>query len=107
MPALNFKKQFSPSVRDGSKLQTIRMKRKHPIKVADKLFLYTGMRTKQHDYCVLPASSEADHRTALEYAQAQLESLWDSTAWEGSPKTVTVTMEIKEEDMPLFDDEEA
>jgi len=60
----------------------------------------------QYDCCILPAESEADHRAALEYAQARLESLWDSTAWDGSPKQVTVTMEIKDGEMPQFDDDE-
>ena len=46
MPALNFQKQFAPDVRSGRKSQTIRAKRKHPIKEGDTLYLYTGMRTK-------------------------------------------------------------
>ncbi|MEE9356892.1 ASCH domain-containing protein [Candidatus Vondammii sp. HM_W22] len=45
MPALNFKKQFAPGVRDHSKRQTIRVMRKHPIRTGDTLYLYTGMRT--------------------------------------------------------------
>ena len=47
MPALNFKKQFMSAVLNGTKCQTIRATRKHPIKVGDALYLYTGMRTKQ------------------------------------------------------------
>ena len=47
MPALNFKTQFAPLVESGKKKQTIRQVRKHPIKVGDTLYLYTGMRTKQ------------------------------------------------------------
>jgi len=47
MPALNFKAQFAEMVADGRKRQTIRAMRKHPIKVGDKLFLYTGMRTRR------------------------------------------------------------
>lgn len=46
MPALNFKKQFQSAVLTGRKAQTIRATRKHPIKAGDKLYLYTGMRTK-------------------------------------------------------------
>ncbi len=46
MPALNFMKQFAPLVENGEKRQTIRKVRKHPIKVGDTLYLYTGMRTK-------------------------------------------------------------
>lgn len=45
MPAINFKKQFSDRVEFGDKKQTIRRKRKRPIKLGDKLYLYTGMRT--------------------------------------------------------------
>ena len=46
MPALNFKKQFAPLIASGKKTQTIRLIRKHPIKKGDKLYLYTGLRTK-------------------------------------------------------------
>ena len=46
MPALNFKKEFSADVRSGKKSQTIRPKRKNPIKPGDPLYLYSGMRTK-------------------------------------------------------------
>ncbi len=46
MPALNFKKRFAPDVEAGRKRQTIRKRRKRPIKVGEKLYLYTGMRTQ-------------------------------------------------------------
>jgi hypothetical protein len=46
MPALSFKKQFAPHIRSRRKRHTIRAKRKRPIKPGDKLYLYTGMRTK-------------------------------------------------------------
>ena len=46
MPALNFKSQFADDVESGRKRQTIRKRRKRPIKVGDPLYLYTGMRTK-------------------------------------------------------------
>lgn len=74
MPALNFKKQFAHAVTLGEKRQTIRAKRKHPIKVGDKLYLYTGMRTKKcvrlrvatcsevHDIKIAEASCWVDGR---------------------------------------------
>lgn len=46
MPLLNFQKQFADAVKSGSKSQTIRAPRKHPIKRGDTLYLYTGLRTK-------------------------------------------------------------
>jgi hypothetical protein len=46
MPSLSFSKQFAAAVESGQKRQTIRAERRHPIKVGDRLFLYTGMRTK-------------------------------------------------------------
>ncbi|HLG35546.1 MAG TPA: ASCH domain-containing protein [Bacteroidia bacterium] len=46
MPALNFQERFALQVQNGTKRQTIRKRRKRPIKIGDKLFLYTGMRTK-------------------------------------------------------------
>mgnify|MGYP001768442570 CR=1 FL=1 len=44
MPALNFQKQFADKVEKGEKRQTIR---KRPFQIGDKLYLYTGQRTKQ------------------------------------------------------------
>lgn len=46
MPALNFSKQFADAVRSGKKTQTIRKPRKRPWQVGDRLYLYTGQRTK-------------------------------------------------------------
>lgn len=48
MPALNFKMQFADKVEKGEKIQTIRATRKRPFRCGDKLYLYTGLRTK---YC--------------------------------------------------------
>ncbi len=45
MPAINFAPQFSEAILDGTKKQTIRPPRKHPIKPGDTLYLYTGLRT--------------------------------------------------------------
>lgn len=45
MPALNFQKQFADKVERGEKRQTIRAMRKHPVKVGDRLYLFTGQRT--------------------------------------------------------------
>ena len=44
MALLGFKKRFAADVRSGKKRQTIRAKRKHPIKVGERLYLYTGLR---------------------------------------------------------------
>jgi hypothetical protein len=46
MAILNFKKRFAPKVKSGKKRQTIRAFRKYPIKVDERLYLYTGLRTK-------------------------------------------------------------
>ena len=46
MPALNYQAQFAPKVESGEKLQTIRARRKRPFKRGDRLYHYTGMRTK-------------------------------------------------------------
>jgi hypothetical protein len=47
MPLLNFKKQFVQKILSGKKKQTIRAMRKRPFRVGDRLYLYTGCRTKQ------------------------------------------------------------
>ena len=46
MGLYNFKKQFVPFIRDGSKRHTIRAKRKYRDKPGDTVHLYTGLRTK-------------------------------------------------------------
>lgn len=45
MPLLGFTK-LKDKLLDGSKTQTIRKPRKHPLKVGDKLFIYWKLRTK-------------------------------------------------------------
>jgi len=46
MPAYNFKKQFKSAVSTGKKCQSIRKPRKRQTVPGDKLYLYSGMRTK-------------------------------------------------------------
>lgn len=48
MPLLNFQSRFAPLVESGEKRQTIRAYRKdgRDPKVGDRLYLYTGARTK-------------------------------------------------------------
>lgn len=60
MPALNFKKEFAEAVRTGQKKQTIRAMRKYPIHKDDKLYLYTGMRTKACEKLGEAVASEVD-----------------------------------------------
>jgi hypothetical protein len=47
MPAYNFQKRFVPMILSLEKSHTIRRRRRYPTKVGDRLYLYTGMRTKQ------------------------------------------------------------
>jgi hypothetical protein len=46
VPALSFSPQFASLVESGQKTQTIRAPRKRPIVWSDRVYLYTGMRTK-------------------------------------------------------------
>lgn len=46
MPLLGFTK-LKEKLLDGTKTQTIRKPRKHPLKVGDKLFIYWKLRTKE------------------------------------------------------------
>lgn len=46
MAILNFQKRFADKVRRGIKQQTIRAFRKYPIEFGERLYLYTGLRTK-------------------------------------------------------------
>lgn len=46
MAILNFKKRFATFVELGIKRQTIRARRRYPIREGEDLFLYTALRTK-------------------------------------------------------------
>jgi len=47
MPAYNFKPQFVEPILNKSKPHTIRMPRKNPTEAGDRIYMYTGLRTKQ------------------------------------------------------------
>jgi hypothetical protein len=64
----------------------------------------TPHENNDYDSAIMPAETEADHRAALEYAKARLESLWDSLACDDGLKAVTI--ELKTGVVPDFDDEE-
>jgi hypothetical protein len=46
MASLNFQARFAPDVQSGKKRQTIRARRKYPIRRGEVLYLYTGLRTQ-------------------------------------------------------------
>ena len=70
MPALNFQKQFVPRIESGEKRMTIRS-RKHPIKEGDRLYLYTGQRTKD---CQKIAESICCRTQSIIISKYQLDS---------------------------------
>jgi len=47
MSLINFDKRFAEAVANGMKQQTIRKRRKRPIEAGDRLYFYTGLRTKE------------------------------------------------------------
>ena len=71
MPALNFKKQFAPHVESGRKRQTIRAYRKdgRDPKPGQRLYLYTGMRTKE---CRKLKEAECKATAPIELGTGQL-----------------------------------
>ncbi len=82
MPALNFQAQFADSVEKGWKRQTVRANRKRPIRVGDRLRLFTGMRTKacrflREERCLLPipVTIEAEESVGL-----RLDGYWQGAA---------------------------
>lgn len=46
MAILNYQKKFAPLVEKGIKRQTIRARRKRPVRVGENLYHYTGLYTK-------------------------------------------------------------
>jgi len=58
MALLGFKNRFASRILDGSKRQTIRKKRKHPIVAGETLHLYTGLRTKNAKKLATPLAKE-------------------------------------------------
>ena len=73
MPILNFKKEFAELVATGKKRQTIRATRKKPITVGDRLYLYTGLRTKGARNIVSPAIAD----THLARINGEMETVFD------------------------------
>lgn len=69
MPAYNFKIQFAPAVKSGQKICTIRRRRKRPTVKGDKLFLYTGTRSK---FCIALKNTTCKKVTPLELIGNQL-----------------------------------
>lgn len=63
----------------------------------------TPYHTNDADYWVGPAETEADHRAALEYAQARLEQAWDQLE-PGMLASVTIERCIGEMPSTDFDD---
>lgn len=47
MPLLGFKNEFADMVQNGIKTQTIRKKRKHPVKAGDRLYCWTNLRNSR------------------------------------------------------------
>lgn len=81
MPAFNFKKQFAPAVKAGTKKQTIRAKRedcRNP-HVDDKLFFYVGQRTKG---CrkLGEAICRTVHQITIDWAGVNVDGSWLSPA---------------------------
>ena len=70
MSALNFKKQFVSKILSGEKRQTIRS-RKRPIKEGERLYLYTGQRTK---HCQKIAESICSRTQNIIISNYQLDS---------------------------------
>lgn len=61
MPAYNFQKQFVPKILDGTKVHTVRRRRKRPTVMGDRLLLYTGMRTKECECIAVTTCVKVEH----------------------------------------------
>ena len=61
MPSLSFQSQFIELIQSGNKRQTIRPIRKNPIKAGDKLYLFTGLRTKKCMKLITPYDSQFEY----------------------------------------------
>lgn len=80
MPILNFKERFVPHIESRRKKHTIRAKRKYPCKVGDKLYLYTGLRTKKaKKISVEECSMVQDIKFDTPYPDAEVILPWDVT----------------------------
>ena len=87
MPALNFQKRFAHLVESGEKCQTIRKHRKDgraTARVGDRLYLYTGMRTRGcrkigEAVCTQTASIVIDDTHAV-FLDHQIQTIPETTA---------------------------
>lgn len=82
MPALNFMQRLAPLVESGEKTHTIRQVRKRPICVGDRLYLYTGMRTK--------ACRKLGEATCIRIQKIAINRLFDLAAGRIDNKSLTL-----------------
>lgn len=84
MPALNFQRRFVLKILGGVKRHTIRAKRKIPIKPGDRLFLFSGMRTKQCERVANVTCSKVE-RIRILVDPRQVQIAWDVTPGRHNP----------------------
>jgi len=82
MPALNFQNRFADQVESGQKRQTIRLQRKRPIVVNDKLYLYTGMRTK---HCRKLGETYCRQVTPIKMGRNYVHLMTEGEPWDMGP----------------------
>ncbi len=111
MALLGYQKRFAEEVMTGVKRNTIRMKRKHPIKPGETLYHYTGLRTK-HSYKLLESKclfvfevtiensdvlfdkSNITDTEVMEHANNFLADLYCTALLIGKPKTKKAALRI-------------
>lgn len=85
MPLLGFTK-LKNKLLDGSKTQTIRKPRKHPIKVGDKLYVYWKLRTKECEKLGEAIITKIEHKSIYELTEEDaikdgFENRYDLIQW--------------------------
>lgn len=73
MPILGFKNRFRDPIEERTKRQTLRSPRKYPIVAGDKLYLYTGLRTK-HSKIIGTATCVSAPEIRLDFENRRVES---------------------------------
>ena len=71
MPLLGFTK-LKDKLLDGSKTQTIRKPRKHPIQVGDKLYVYWKLRTKECEKLGLSKIVKIERKYLIELTEEEV-----------------------------------
>lgn len=87
MPLVKFMDRFETRIYQGAKVTTIRQTRKHPFKLGDRLYMYTGPRFKPRKIGESDVHMVGD--ISIDFENDVISILWATDGHEGFMSTIT------------------